>query len=136
MSTTNPTRVVTGEVRLSYANFFDPAVGSGSLLLKFAKALGQENITEGFFGQEINLTTFNLARINMFVHGINYDKFNIAHGDTLTAPKHWDLEPFQAIVSNPPYSIKWAGKNDSVLINDSRFAPAGVLAPRASFSSH
>lgn len=107
----------------------DPAVGSGSLLLKFAKVLGQENITEGFFGQEINLTTFNLARINMFVHGINYDKFNIAHGDTLTDPKHWDFEPFQAIVSNPPYSIKWAGKNDPVLINDPRFAPAGVLAP-------
>lgn len=118
---------VIGKTRVN--RVYDPAVGSGSLLLKFAKVLGQENITEGFFGQEINLTTFNLARINMFVHGVNYDKFNIAHGDTLTDPKHWDFEPFQAIVSNPPYSIKWAGKNDPVLINDPRFAPAGVLAP-------
>ncbi len=108
---------------------YDPACGSGSLLLKFAKVLGKENVRIGFFGQEINLTTYNLCRINMFLHDVNYEKFDIAHGDTLTAPKHWDDEPFDAIVSNPPYSIKWEGKNNPILINDPRFSPAGVLAP-------
>ena len=88
---------------------YDPACGSGSLLLKFAKVLGKENVRQGFFGQEINLTTYNLCRINMFLHDINYEKFDIAHGDTLTDPAHWDDEPFDAIVSNPPYSIKWEG---------------------------
>lgn len=106
-------------------------VGSGSLLLKFAKALGKTNIKEGFYGQEINLTTYNLARINMFLHDINYNKFNIARGDTLIKPMHDDYEPFDAIVSNPPYSIKWAGKSDPLLINDKRYAPAGVLAPES-----
>ena len=112
---------------------YDPACGSGSLLLKFAKVLGKENVRQGFFGQEINLTTYNLARINMFLHDINYEKFDIAHGDTLTAPdpRHWDNEPFEAIVSNPPYSIHWAGDADPLLINDPRFAPAGVLAPKS-----
>ncbi|MDI9428114.1 MAG: type I restriction-modification system subunit M, partial [Spirochaetota bacterium] len=85
---------------------YDPACGSGSLLLKAAKILGKENVRQGFFGQEINLTTYNLCRINMFLHDIDYDKFDIAHGDTLTDPKHWDDEPFEAIVSNPPYSIR------------------------------
>jgi type I restriction enzyme M protein len=108
---------------------YDPACGSGSLLLKFAKVLGKTNIKQGFYGQEKNLTTFNLCRINMFLHDINYNNFDIAHGDTLINPKHWNDEPFDAIVSNPPYSIKWAGKNDPILINDPRFAPAGVLAP-------
>lgn len=108
---------------------YDPACGSGSLLLKFAKVLGKDNVRSGFFGQEINITTYNLCRINMFLHDIGFDKFDIARGDTLTDPKHWDDEPFEAIVSNPPYSIKWAGKNDPLLINDPRFAPAGVLAP-------
>lgn len=108
---------------------YDPACGSGGLLLKFAKILGKENVREGFFGQEINLTTYNLARINMFLHNINYNNFNIARGDTLTHPEHWDDEPFDAIVSNPPYSIKWAGKENPILINDERFSPAGVLAP-------
>ena len=108
---------------------YDPAVGSGSLLLKFAKILGKENVRLGFFGQEINLTTYNLCRINMFLHDIDYDKFDIGYGDTLTDPIHWDDEPFEAIVSNPPYSIKWDGKNNPVLINDPRFSPAGVLAP-------
>ena len=107
----------------------DPACGSGSLLLKFAKVLGKENVKQGFYGQEINLTTFNLCRINMFLHDINYNKFNIERGDTLIEPKHWDDEPFDAIVSNPPYSIKWDGKNNPLLINDPRYAPAGVLAP-------
>ncbi|MEP9385194.1 type I restriction-modification system subunit M [Nocardioides sp. KR10-350] len=110
---------------------YDPAVGSGSLLLKFAKVLGKDNVRQGFFGQEINLTTYNLARINMFLHDINYEKFNLAHGDTLTDPAHWDDEPFEAIVSNPPYSIQWAGDGNPLLINDPRFAPAGVLAPKA-----
>ncbi|MEG0296820.1 MAG: type I restriction-modification system subunit M [Clostridium sp.] len=108
---------------------YDPACGSGSLLLNFAKILGKENIRQGFYGQEINITTYNLCRINMFLHDINYDKFDIVLGDTLTEPGHWDDEPFEAIVSNPPYSIKWEGKENPLLINDERFSPAGVLAP-------
>jgi type I restriction enzyme M protein len=110
---------------------YDPACGSGSLLLKFAKVLGQENVRQGFFGQEINLTTYNLCRINMFLHDVNYEKFDIAHGDVLTDPAHWDDEPFEAIVSNPPYSIRWQGDANPLLINDPRFAPAGVLAPKS-----
>jgi type I restriction enzyme M protein len=110
---------------------YDPACGSGSLLLKFAKVLGTDKVRQGFFGQEINLTTYNLCRINMFLHDINYEKFDIAHGDTLTDPAHWDDEPFEAIVSNPPYSIRWAGDSNPLLINDPRFAPAGVLAPKS-----
>lgn len=110
---------------------YDPAVGSGSLLLKFAKFLGKENVRNGFFGQEINITTYNLCRINMFLHDIGYEKFNIEHGDTLIDPKHWDEEPFEAIVSNPPYSIKWEGDENGILINDPRFSPAGVLAPKS-----
>ena len=109
----------------------DPACGSGSLLLKFSKVLGKENVRQGFFGQEINLTTYNLCRINMFLHDINYNNFNIALGDTLTDPKHWDDEPFEAIVSNPPYSIKWEGDSNPLLINDPRYSPAGVLAPKS-----
>ena len=109
---------------------YDPACGSGSLLLKSAKILGKENVRQGFFGQEINITTYNLCRINMFLHDIGYDKFNIACGDTLTSPEHWDDEPFEVIVSNPPYSIHWEGDNNPILINDPRYAPAGVLAPR------
>jgi len=110
---------------------YDPACGSGSLLLKAAKLLGRDNIEQGFFGQEINLTTYNLCRINMFLHDIDYDKFDIALGDTLTDPKHWDDEPFEVIVSNPPYSIKWEGDSNPVLINDERYSPAGVLAPKS-----
>ncbi|KQM59627.1 type I restriction-modification system subunit M [Agreia sp. Leaf210] len=110
---------------------YDPAVGSGSLLLKFDKVLGKGNVRQGFYGQEINLTTYNLARINMFLHDVNYEKFNLAHGDTLTDPAHWDEEPFEAIVSNPPYSIKWDGDANPLMINDPRFAPAGVLAPKS-----
>jgi len=110
---------------------YDPACGSGSLLLKFAKVLGKENVRQGFYGQEINITTYNLCRINMFLHDVGFDKFDIACEDTLTAPQHWDDEPFELIVSNPPYSIKWAGDGDATLINDPRFAPAGVLAPKS-----
>jgi len=110
---------------------YDPCCGSGSLLLKFAKVLGKENVRQGFYGQETNITTYNLCRINMFLHDINYEKFNIAHGDTLTEPKHWDDEPFDCIVSNPPYSIKWEGDANPLLINDPRFSPAGVLAPKS-----
>ncbi|UXN33351.1 type I restriction-modification system subunit M [Glutamicibacter sp. M10] len=109
---------------------YDPAVGSGSLLLKFAKVLGKENVG-GFYGQEINLTTYNLARINMFLHDVNYENFDLALGDTLLEPHHWDDEPFEAIVSNPPYSIKWEGDANPILINDPRYAPAGVLAPKS-----
>lgn len=110
---------------------YDPAVGSGSLLLKFDKVLGKNNVRQGFYGQEINLTTYNLARINMFLHDVNYADFNLAHGDTLLDPAHWDDEPFEAIVSNPPYSIKWEGDANPLLINDERFAAAGVLAPKS-----
>ena len=110
---------------------YDPACGSGSLLLKFAKVLGRENVRLGFYGQEINITTYNLCRINMFLLDIDYDKFDIAHGDTLTEPQHWDDEPFEAIVSNPPYSIKWEGDGNTILISDPRFSPAGVLAPKS-----
>ncbi len=110
---------------------YDPACGSGSLLLKAAKILGKDNVRQGFYGQEINLTTYNLCRINMFLHDIDYDKFNIAHEDTLVSPQHWDDEPFEVIVSNPPYSIKWEGDDNPVLINDPRFSPAGVLAPKS-----
>ena len=110
---------------------YDPACGSGSLLLKASKILGKENVRNGFYGQEINLTTYNLCRINMFLHDIGYDKFDVACEDTLTAPQHWDEEPFEVIVSNPPYSIKWEGDDNSLLINDPRYSPAGVLAPKS-----
>ena len=109
---------------------YDPACGSGSLLLQLAKVLGKHNIGS-FHGQEINITTYNLCRINMFLHDINYSKVHIAHGDTLLDPRHWDDEPFDIIVSNPPYSIKWEGDNNTTLINDPRFSPAGVLAPKS-----
>ena len=110
---------------------YDPACGSGSLLLKCAELLGREAVRNGFYGQEINITTYNLCRINMFLHKIGFDKFDIACEDTLTNPKHWDDEPFELIVSNPPYSIPWTGDNNATLINDPRFAPAGVLAPKS-----
>ena len=110
---------------------YDPACGSGSLLLKAEKVLGRDKVRNGFFGQEINITTYNLCRINMFLHDIGFDKFSIACEDTLVAPAHWDDEPFELIVSNPPYLIKWAGDDNPLLINDPRFAPAGVLAPKS-----
>ena len=110
---------------------YDPACGSGSLLLKAEKVLGRDAVRNGFFGQEINITTYNLCRINMFLHDIEFDKFNIACEDTLINPQHWDDEPFELIVSNPPYSIKWEGDENPLLINDPRFAPAGVLAPKS-----
>lgn len=110
---------------------YDPACGSGSLLLRAVKILGKDAVTTGFFGQEINITTYNLCRINMFLHDIGFDKFDIECEDTLINPQHWDDEPFELIVSNPPYSIKWAGDDNPLLINDPRFAPAGVLAPKS-----
>ena len=122
---------VDGKQKAEVNKVYDPAVGSGSLLLNFAKILGKENVRSGFFGQEINITTYNLCRINMFLHDIGYDKFDIEHGDTLIDPKHWDDEPFEAIVSNPPYSINWEGSDNGTLINDPRFSPAGVLAPKS-----
>lgn len=109
----------------------DPACGSGSLLLKTEKVLGRDAVEIGFFGQEINITTYNLCRINMFLHDIGFDKFDIRCEDTLINPQHGDDEPFELIVSNPPYSIKWAGNDNPLLINDPRFAPAGVLAPKS-----
>ena len=110
---------------------YDPACGSGSLLLKAEKVLGRDAVRNGFFGQEINITTYNLCRINMFLHDIGFDKFDIECEDTLISPQHWDDEPFELIVSNPPYSIKWAGDENPLLINDPRFSPAGVLAPKS-----
>lgn len=110
---------------------YDPACGSGSLLLKVEKILGKDAVQTGFFGQEINITTYNLCRINMFLHDIGFDKFDIECEDTLINPQHWDDEPFELIVSNPPYSIKWAGDENPLLINDPRFSPAGVLAPKS-----
>ena len=110
---------------------YDPAAGSGSLLLQAKKQFDNHVIQEGFYGQEINHTTYNLARMNMFLHNVNYDKFNIALGNTLTNPQFGDEKPFDAIVSNPPYSINWIGSDDPTLINDDRFAPAGVLAPKS-----
>ena len=115
----------------SVTKVYDPACGSGSLLLKAVKVLGKDGVTNGFYGQEINVTTYNLCRINMFLHDIGFDKFNIACDDTLTKPQHWDYEPFELIVSNPPYSIKWEGDDNATLINDMRFSPAGVLAPKS-----
>ncbi len=117
--------------KTSVNKVYDPACGSGSLLLKAAKILGKENVRNGFYGQEINLTTYNLCRINMFLHDIGYDKFDIACEDTLISPQHSDDEPFEVIVSNPPYSIKWAGDDNTVLINDPRYSQAGVLAPKS-----
>ena len=110
---------------------YDPACGSGSLLLQAKKLFGEYFSEEGFFGQEINHTTYNLARMNMFLHNINYVKFDIALGDTLLHPQYGDQKPFDAIVSNPPYSVNWVGSDDPTLINDDRFAPAGVLAPKS-----
>lgn len=110
---------------------YDPACGSGSLLLQAKKQFDAHLIEDGFFGQEINHTTYNLARMNMFLHNINYDKFDIALGDTLINPKYGDDKPFDAIVSNPPYSVNWEGSDNPTLINDDRFAPAGVLAPKS-----
>lgn len=110
---------------------YDPACGSGSLLLQFNLLLGARNVRDGFYGQEINLKTYNLCRMNMFLHNVNYDHFDIQLGDTLIDPKHLMDEPFDAIVSNPPYSVPWVGDADATLINDPRFSPAGVLAPRA-----
>lgn len=115
----------------SVNKIYDPACGSGSLLLQAKKHFDAHIIEDGFFGQELNHTTYNLARMNMFLHNVNYDKFNITLGDTLIAPHFGDDRPFDAIVSNPPYSVKWIGDNDPTLINDDRFAPAGVLAPKS-----
>lgn len=109
---------------------YDPACGSGSLLLQAIKVLGKNNVKKGFYGQEKNITTYNLCRINMFLHDVDFDKFSIACDDTLTSPQHWDDEPFDVIVSNPPYSLPWSGADNPLLINDPRFSPAGVLAPR------
>ncbi|MDD7766586.1 MULTISPECIES: type I restriction-modification system subunit M [Anaerococcus] len=110
---------------------YDPTCGSGSLLLQMKKQFDEHIIDDGFFGQEINMTNFNLARMNMFLHNVNYNDFSIKRGDTLLNPLHKDEKPFDAIVSNPPYSIKWIGDNDPTLINDERFAPAGKLAPKS-----
>ncbi len=115
----------------SINKIYDPAAGSGSLLLQAKKQFDDHIIEDGFWGQEINHTTYNLARMNMFLHNINYDKFNIALGNTLLNPQFKDDKPFDAIVSNPPYSVNWIGSDDPTLINDERFAPAGVLAPKS-----
>ena len=130
------TRIAIGN-KTEVNKVYDPACGSGSLLLQSAKVLskdgedGKGKVRQGFFGQEVNITTYNLCRINMFLHDVGYDKFSVGHGDTLTDPLHWDDEPFEIIVSNPPYSIKWDGAENPLLMNDPRFSPAGVLAPKS-----
>ena len=110
---------------------YDPACGTGSLLLQFAKILGKENVHDGFYGQEINFSNYNMCKINMFLNDLNYQQFNIAHGNTLTDPQHSDDQPFEAIVSNPPYSLRWDGEDNPKLINDDRFTPAGILPPKS-----
>ena len=117
--------------RTSVNKEYDPACGSGSLLLNFIRVVGAKNVKDGFYGQEINIRTYNLCRMNMFLHNVNYDHFDIQNGDTLKNPLHEADEPFDAIVSNPPYSVPWDGDSDATLINDPRFSPAGVLAPRS-----
>lgn len=117
--------------KTSINKVYDPTCGSGSLLLQMKKQFDEHIIDEGFFGQEINMTNYNLARMNMFLHNVNYNNFSIKRGDTLINPLHGDEKPFDAIVSNPPYSIKWVGDSDPTLINDERFAPAGKLAPKS-----
>lgn len=117
--------------RQSVNKVYDPACGSGSLLLNFIRVVGAKNVKDGFYGQEINMKTYNLCRMNMFLHNVNYDHFDIQNGDTLKNPLHECDEPFDAIVSNPPYSVPWDGDSDATLINDPRFSPAGVLAPRS-----
>ena len=121
--------VMDGKTKIN--KVYDPTCGSGSLLLQMKKQFEDHIIDEGFFGQEINMTNFNLARMNMFLHNVNYNNFSIKRGDTLLNPLHRDKKPFDAIVSNPPYSIKWVGDGDPTLINDERFAPAGKLAPKS-----
>lgn len=106
---------------------YDPTCGSGSLLLSFIKVLGRDKVRQGFYGQEINPTAYNLCRINMLLHDVPI--FNIAHGDTLMDPVG-GYGPFDAIVSNPPYSLKWDGDANPLLLQDPRFAPVGVLAPK------
>lgn len=123
--------MIASEGNSNIKSVYDPCCGSGSLLLKFAKTIGKENPNLMYYGQEINPSTYNLCRINMFLHGINFSNFDIALGDTLKYPQHRDFEPFDAIVSNPPYSITWAGDEDTVLAGDDRFTPAGVLAPKS-----
>ncbi len=123
--------MIAADERKTVNKVYDPACGSGSLLLNFNLVLGSKNVREGFFGQEINLKTYNLCRMNMFLHNVNYDHFDIQLGDTLLDPKHEMEEPFDAIVSNPPYSVPWPGDSDVTLINDTRFSPAGVLAPKS-----
>ena len=120
---------VLGKTRVN--KVYDLTCGSGSLLLKSAKILGKDNVDSGYFGQEVNSTTYNLCRMNMVLHGIPYEKFDIACGDTLTDPMHWDREPFEVIVSNPPYSVPWKGDDDIKLKGDERFSIAGVLAPKS-----
>ena len=110
---------------------YDPTCGSGSLLLQMKKQYEDHILEDGFFGQEINMTNYNLARMNMFLHNINYNNFDIKRGDTLLNPQHLEEKPFDAIVSNPPYSVKWVGDGEPTLINDDRFAPAGKLAPKS-----
>ena len=117
--------------KASVDKVYDPACGSGGLLLKTVSVLGKDGVRNGFYGQEVNITTYNLCRINMFLHGVGFDRFSIECEDTLKSPRHWDDGPFELIVSNPPYSIRWDGDADPLLINDPRFSPAGVLAPKS-----
>lgn len=109
-------------------NVYDPALGSGSLLIKSRNLLANEPMV---LGQELVRTNYNMARMNLLLHGVEFGWFDLAGGvSTLTHPAHRDDEPFDIIVSNPKWSEKWIGKDDAVLISDDRFASAGVLAPK------
>ena len=103
---------------------YDPTCGSGSLLLRVEK---EANVAE-FFGQELNRTTYNLARMNMILHGIHFSRFDIRQEDTLEHPQHLDMQ-FEAIVANPPFSAKWKGKDNPLNETDDRFSQYGRLAP-------
>ena len=113
----------------SINRIYDPACGTGSLLLQAKENFDARLVEDGFWGQEVNRPTHILARMNMFLHDVSYNKFEIALGNTLTSPQFGDDKPFDAIVCNPPYSMRWVGEDDPTLINDDRFSAAGVLPP-------
>lgn len=114
--------VTTGKNRLK--SVYDPTCGSGSLLLRVAREVKDVN---NFYGQEMNRTTYNLARMNMILHGVHYRKFDIKQEDTLEKPQHLNDMPFEAIVANPPFSAKWSA--NPLFLSDDRFSQYGKLAP-------
>ena len=114
--------VTTGKNRLK--SVYDPTCGSGSLLLRVAREVKD---VSNFYGQEMNRTTYNLARMNMILHGVHYRQFDIKQEDTLEHPQHLNDMPFEAIVANPPFSANWSA--NPLFLNDDRFSQYGKLAP-------